>query len=102
MTSPLIRVAKAAANADLPAPVGPVTMIGRGWMAEILFSGGGAFRATLVEGFCAANYEFAPHEFLVVKFADSAFGFIDGLHLHKGKALGAHIVAVENNLDILD
>ena len=55
----------------------------------------------MLAGFCAANYQSAPEEFLVVQFLHSAFRFLDGLHLHEGKALRALVVPVTYDLGIL-
>ena len=81
-------------------------MIGRGPLAKdvcVVLSGrgGGAFGAALLKSFGSAHHEFASHEFLVVEIRDSAFCFIHRLHLHKGKSLGAHVVAIHNDFDIL-
>ena len=52
-------------------------------------------------GFRAAHNEPATEEFLVVQFLYSAFRFLDGLHLHEGKTLGALVVAIAYDLCVL-
>jgi len=55
----------------------------------------------MLAGFCAAHYESAAKEFLVVQFLHSAFRFLNGLHLHKSKTLRTLIMPVTYDLGIL-
>ena len=52
-------------------------------------------------GFSAAHNEPATKEFLVVQFLHSAFRFLDGLHLHKGKTFRALVMPIAYDLCIL-
>jgi hypothetical protein len=56
----------------------------------------------MLAGFGATHYQPAAEEFLVVQFFHGAFGFLDGLHLHKCETLRALIVTVAYNFGILD
>lgn len=80
-------------------------MIGRGPFEKnvcVLLSGlSCAFRTSLFKRFGAANHELAAHEFLVVEFRNSAFRFIHRLHLYECKSFGAHVVAINDDFDIL-
>ncbi len=55
----------------------------------------------MLAGFRATHHQSPPEEFLVVQFLHGTFGFLDGLHLYKGKTLGALVVPVAYNLRIL-
>ncbi len=55
----------------------------------------------MLAGFCAAHYQSAAEEFLVVQFLYGALRFLDGLHLDKGKTLRALVVPVTYDLGIL-
>ena len=52
-------------------------------------------------GFCAAHHQPTAEEFLVVQFLHRAFRFLDGLHLHEGKAFRALVVPVTYDLRVL-
>jgi hypothetical protein len=52
--------------------------------------------------FCAAHDQFAPKEFFVVQFLNSALCFLDRLHLNKSKTFGALVVAITDYLGVLD
>ena len=52
-------------------------------------------------GFRAAHNEPATKEFLVVQFLNSAFRFLDGLHLHKRKTFRALVVPIAYHLCVL-
>ncbi len=51
---------------------------------------------------CAAYHQLASKKFLIVKFFDRAFGFVDGLHLNKGETFRALVMAIGHHLGILD
>lgn len=51
--------------------------------------------------FRAAHDQLAAKEFLVVQLSHRSFGFVDRLHLHKGKAFRPLVVAVTDHLGIL-
>lgn len=55
----------------------------------------------MLVGFRAAHNQPATEKLLVVQFIHRAFRFFDGLHLHKGKALRALIVAIAYDLRVL-
>lgn len=55
----------------------------------------------MLVGFRAANHQPPAEEFLVVQFLYCALGFLDGLHLHKGKTLRALIVPIAYYLRVL-
>jgi hypothetical protein len=82
-------------------------MIGRGLVMEVdgLFRSDRAFcafRTTFIERLGTADHELAAHEFFVVEFCDGALGLIHRLHLHEGETLRAHVVAIHNDLDVLN
>ena len=52
--------------------------------------------------FRAAHYQFPAQELLIVQFLHGPFGFLDSLHLDKGKAFGALIVPITDYLGVLD
>ena len=53
-------------------------------------------------GLRAAHNKPATEEFLVVQFLHRAFGFLDGLHLHKRKTFRALVMPIANDLGVLD
>jgi len=53
-------------------------------------------------GFRAAHDEPATEKFLVVQLLHGAFGFLDGLHLYKRETFRALVVAIANDLCVLD
>ncbi len=55
----------------------------------------------MLVGFSAAHDQPSAEEFLVVQFLHRAFGFLDGLHLNKGKTFRALIVPVAYDLRVL-
>jgi hypothetical protein len=60
-----------------------------------------ALSRLMLIGFRAAYNQPATKEFLVVQFLHCAFRLVDGLHLHKGKALRSLIVAIADDLSVL-
>jgi hypothetical protein len=58
--------------------------------------------APFVYGFRAADNQLATHVVFVVQFGDSTLGFVDGLHLDKGKSLRFLGVLIGNDFHVLD
>jgi len=56
----------------------------------------------MLAGFCAAYYQPAAEEFLIVQFFHGALRFVDGLHLYKRKTFRALVVAVTYDFRILN
>jgi len=52
--------------------------------------------------FCAANYQFAAKEFLVVQFLNRAFGFFDRLHLNERETLRPLVVTITDYFCVLN
>ena len=56
----------------------------------------------MLAGLGAADYQLATEKLLVVQFVDGPLRFLDGLHLDESKTFRALIVAIADNLGVLN